>query len=105
MFASQDEKRSTERYDYAARIEYVLDSHEPARIFKAVIINISESGMGIYTFWPFQAGQEIVIKSLLPVGPRRATICWIKQEQQSMYKMGLKFKNRMERDRQARPQM
>jgi len=86
------EKRRAERFAYPARIEYVLEAESP-KVFPGVTINISESGLGIYAFSPLAEGEKVVIQSSLPVDSRKAVICWIRQEHEGMYKMGLRFTN------------
>jgi hypothetical protein len=93
MTPREDEKRSSERYAYPSRIEYVLDAGAPAEVHKAVTINISDSGLSLYAFAPLAEGQEIVITSPLPVEHRRATICWVRHEHDLMYKLGVRFVN------------
>jgi hypothetical protein len=90
---TKSEKRRAERYDYPAGIEYVLGSDGSEEAFRGVTINISKSGLSLYAFSPLVVGQEIVIRSALPVADRRAVILWTKQEDDSMYKIGLKFTN------------
>jgi hypothetical protein len=97
MAPVKSEKRRVERYAYPSRIEYALDASDASAsedIFKAVTINISETGMSMYAFSRLPEGQEIVIKSGLPVDYRTATIRWIKEAHQRMYKIGLKFMKR-----------
>lgn len=95
MSQAKNEKRKAERFDYPGRIEYVLDAIASTIILKGVIVNISETGLSIYAFSPLFEGQKIIILSSLPVNNRSAIICWMKQEDESMYKMGLKFVNRV----------
>jgi hypothetical protein len=91
MLHAKSEKRRTERYDFPAMIEYVLGAPINTEVFKGVTINISNNGLSIYAFRPLSEGQRITIRSALPVHHRIATIRWIKKEDESMYKLGLKF--------------
>lgn len=83
--------RKTERYDYPSRIEYVLEPRAAGEVLKGVTINISHGGLSIYAFRPLAEGQRIVITSALPVDHRTATIQWVKQEDDQLYRLGLKF--------------
>ncbi len=85
------EKRKAERYTYPALIEYVLDSSEPPEVLKAVTIDISKNGLCIYSFWPLSEGQRVIIKTRLPVDQNSAMIRWIKRENDSLFRIGLRF--------------
>ncbi len=91
MTYARNHVRKTERYDYPSRIEYVLEPHVTGEVLKGVTINISHGGLSIYAFKPLAEGQQIVIRSALPVDHRIATIQWIKQEDDQLYRLGLKF--------------
>lgn len=80
------------RYDYPSTIEYVLGSQaddEAAR--KGITIDLSATGLCMYIFDPLPQGQQIVIKTALPVDSRTAVICWTRNEESSLYRSGLKF--------------
>ena len=84
--------RKDPRYDFPSTIEYVLGSQaddEVAR--KGVTIDLSAAGLCMYMFDPLPHGQEIIIKTTLPVGSRTAAICWTRKEENSLYRSGLKF--------------
>jgi hypothetical protein len=84
--------RKAPRYDFPSTIEYVLGSqadNEVAR--KGVTIDLSAAGLCMYIFDPLPHGQEIMIKTTLPVGSRTAAICWTKKEENSLFRSGLKF--------------
>lgn len=91
MSHAKSEKRRTERYDFPAMIEYVLEAQINIEVFKGVTINISNNGLSIYAFKPLSEGQRIIIRSALPVHHRVATIRWIMKEDESLYKLGLQF--------------
>ncbi len=57
----------------------------------AVTVNISTAGIGAYLFSPQAEGQNIIIRTPLPVDGRRATIRWIKQEDENFFLTGLQF--------------
>jgi hypothetical protein len=94
MCGGTDEKsdaRETNRFDFLSRIEYTLDSPTSLDVHKGVAINISDNGMAVYVFRPYPEGQQIFIKSTLPIEFRAATIRWIKQEDRHFYLTGLHF--------------
>jgi hypothetical protein len=89
---SQIRKRRDARYDFPATIEYVKGSQpEEKVVHKAVTINLSSTGVGMYIFDLLPKGQQITIKTTLPVDSRTAAICWTKRKDISFYRAGLKF--------------
>ena len=83
--------RGARRFDFLSRIEYTLDSPASPEVHKGVAINISDNGMAVYVFRPYAEGQQLFIKSALPIEFRAATIKWIKQEDENYYLTGLHF--------------
>jgi hypothetical protein len=88
----QTRKRRDARYDFPATIEYVKGSQtDDEVVHKAVTINLSSTGVGMYIFDLLPKGQQITIKTTLPVESRTAAICWTKRKDISFYRAGLKF--------------
>lgn len=85
------EQRKDDRKDYPHEIEYVIDPHTTYEIFKAVAVDISKSGLCIYTSTPLNEGQEITIRSILPVDSQIAVVRWIEKLNDFYYKVGLQF--------------
>jgi c-di-GMP-binding flagellar brake protein YcgR len=84
--------RRDTRYDFPATIEYVMGSQTgDEAVHKGVTINLSLTGLGLYIFDLLPEGQQITIKSALPVDARTATICWTRKEDDNFYRTGLKF--------------
>jgi hypothetical protein len=81
------------RYDYPATLEYVTGSpaEGEAVVHKGIANNLSSTGLGMYIFDLLPKGQQITIKTTLPVDSRKATICWIKKEDDNFYRSGLQF--------------
>jgi len=89
-----NEKRKQTRYDFPATIEYTLEPRlddGPVQVHKGVTVNISTGGLAAYVFDPLPEGQQIFIKTGLPVDCQNATICWTRKEDASFYLSGLKF--------------
>jgi len=89
-----EEKRSHERYDYPSTIEYVLSptgGTDSGKVFKGVVFNISNAGIGLYVFSQHAEGEELCIKSSLPVDRKLATVRWVQQEHTGFFKAGLMF--------------
>ena len=85
------EPRKEERQDYPYEIEYVTDPLTTYEIFKAVAVNISNSGLCLYTSTPLSEGQEITIKSTIPAPSQTAVVRWIEKLNDFYYKVGLQF--------------
>jgi hypothetical protein len=85
-------KRIDMRYDFPSTIEYVMGSQEGGEsVHKGVTINLSSTGLGMYIFDLLPNGQQITIKTALPVDSRTATICWTSKKAEGFYRSGLKF--------------
>jgi hypothetical protein len=85
------EKRKDRRSIFPSTIEYTVGPHSGDESFKCVTVNISNSGLCFYTPNPLSEGQEILIRSDLPVSYRKATVRWIKRLNDEAYKTGLMF--------------
>jgi len=85
------EPRKEERQEYPYEIEYVTDPLTTYEIFKAVAVNISNSGLCLYTSTPLTEGQEITIKSTIPAPSQIAVVRWIEKLNNFYYKVGLQF--------------
>jgi hypothetical protein len=90
------ENRRYKRFDFLSGIEYILDPPVSKELHKAVAVNISEKGMAVYVYRPYLEGQQIIIKSALPITSRIATVRWIKQEDKQFYLVGLHFNDHFE---------
>jgi c-di-GMP-binding flagellar brake protein YcgR len=86
------QKRIDVRYDFPSTIEYVMGAQEnDGSVHKGVTIDLSPAGLGMYIFDLLPNGQQITIKSPLPVDSRTATICWTSKKGEGFYRSGLKF--------------
>lgn len=84
--------RENIRYDFPTTIEYVMVPHaDDGVVHKAITINISSAGLSMYIFDLLPEGQQITIKTVLPVDSRTAAICWTRREDDNFYRSGLKF--------------
>jgi hypothetical protein len=85
--------RKDTRYDYPATIEYVMGSSvdEQAVVYKGITNNLSSTGLGMYIFDVLPKGQQITIKTPLPVDSRTAAVCWTRKEDDNFYRSGLQF--------------
>ncbi len=79
------------RDDYYHQIEYILDLTSTDEIYKAVTINISESGIGLYVFKPLAEGQQITIRNVIRGSRKTGTVRWNKEVNESIYRIGVMF--------------
>lgn len=91
MSFPEKEKRRDRRSIFPSTIEYTMGPHSSDESFKGVTVNISNSGFCFYTSNPIGEGQEIIIRSDLPVSYRKATVRWTKRLNDEAYKAGLMF--------------
>ena len=78
------------RYDIEKEIHYVLSDQDQKR-YKGIIINISDSGMGLFVFSPLHEGQEIIIKSDETSLNRKGNVRWCHEMGENIFKIGLDF--------------
>ena len=85
------EKRRHPRYAYAATVKLCPASSAPERDFLGVSVNISDSGMCIYTSDCLPDGETLEIRDALPGQHRKAAVRWVKNISGDFYKLGLMF--------------
>lgn len=79
------------RDDYYHQIEYMLDPTSTGETYKAVTINISESGIGLYVFKPLAEGQQITMKNVIRGSRKTGIVRWNKKVNESIYRIGVTF--------------
>ncbi len=88
------DQRDQIRYDFPYTVvEYVLNSTNDETL-KGFISDISKSGLCLYTSRHLSVGQEITIKSILPIFTNycnKASVRWIEKYDDFFYKVGLEF--------------
>jgi hypothetical protein len=86
------DKRKQRRQDFSyAVVEYVLNSDNIHETFIGFTLNVSNSGLCLYTPKLLSEGQKIIIKSNLPTPSKTALVRWIKKYDNVFYKVGLVF--------------
>lgn len=83
------EKRRHARYPHNEKIEYCC--HTDSEVLTGLTIDMSDSGMRLYVFREHPEGQDILLKSVLPVQREQGTIRWIKNLQNSHWIAGVMF--------------
>ncbi len=89
----ENQMRSHVRYDFHKEVEYTINEAGAEKIFKGIIINISEAGLGLYVYNPLNRGQEIILKTDIRELNRKGNIRWCTQLGENIYKVGLMFIN------------
>ena len=82
------ERRQHERYYFPYTVEYLVNHHSDDQIFKGIIVNINDYGLCLCVSDPLCEGQEITIRSILPVTYQIATVRWSKKVD-TYYRVGL----------------
>ncbi len=91
---SFDSSLYTRRYPrrhYAENIEFRLDYSGAATRLHGISVNISDSGIGIFTFEPIYRGQTVTFETTLPVQYQKAAVMWVEKRSEDFYKAGLNF--------------
>ncbi len=86
------DNRRHRRQDFSyAVVEYVLNSNSTHETFIGFTLNVSISGLCLYTPKLLAEGQEITIKSTIPTSSNAAMVKWIEKYDDVFYKVGLVF--------------
>jgi hypothetical protein len=86
------DKRKHRRQDFSyAVVEYVLISNSTHETFIGFTLNVSVSGLCLYTPKLLAEGQKITIKSTIPTSSKTAMVRWIEKYDDVFYKVGLVF--------------
>ncbi len=85
------ELRRHSRNNYLGTVHYCLDPHSREGVMIASGIDVSESGLSMFSSYPLKKGQGILIKSSLPVPHRKAMVKWVKELKENWYQVGLEF--------------
>lgn len=90
MTSSAGRERRHQRKIYVSAFAYRFPSRSSEILF-GVTSNISDSGMCIYSDARPEEGENIEFRSSLPIRSTRATVRWVKDDVDGLYKMGLMF--------------
>ncbi len=86
------DKRKHNRQDFSyAVVEFVLDANTTHETFIGFTLNVSVSGLCLYTPKFLPEGQKIIIKSAIPATSKTAMVRWIEKYDDVFYKVGLVF--------------
>ena len=90
MSAEKGERRKDVRQPYPRIIEYSLTPASNEKL-RGVAVNISNSGLALYIFSHLIQGQEILIRSLMPVDYRKASVRWLREIDEGILQAGFMF--------------
>ena len=91
MLPVYSKQRLHARRNYKECVEICLNSRPHRETLLAITSNISDAGAGIYTFKPLREGEKVLFKSILSMPSREATVRWVDQRSQNMYRAGVMF--------------
>jgi len=85
-------QRKNQRSDFSYTvIEFILHPDITYEIFIGFTLNISDSGLCMYTTKCLERGQEVIIRSSLPLLSKKASVRWTEKYDSFYYKVGLEF--------------
>jgi hypothetical protein len=84
-------RRRDQRHLFFTNIEYYISSPLPEEMYLGSNINMSDSGMCMYTYRRLNEGDHIRIKNALPVPHQKAAVRWTKRYSEDFFKVGLEF--------------
>jgi CheY-like chemotaxis protein len=85
------ERRRHPRYIHSDSIEFCFDPSGAGTTHHGISLDISDSGIGLYTLTPLYEKQNITFKTTLPVPSQKATVMWVQKQSQDSYRAGLRF--------------
>jgi|WetSurSiteA1Bulk_404760.scaffolds.fasta_scaffold00476_2 hypothetical protein len=86
------EKRKHLRYDFSRPVAYDMQPHTNADVLIGLTSDISNSGLSICTDHLLENGQEIILKSVLPLSGRAAVVRWSQEVREGLFKIGFEVK-------------
>ena len=87
------EKRRHPRHEYREIIECRLNLPFPPKIIFCPSVNLSESGVCIYTSHLLNEGTRVEISNLRTDSHQKAVVMWVSKRDEGFYKTGFMFLN------------
>lgn len=91
MYYKGLERRGCSRSECDTAVEFGLKGEIPARTHIGAAVDISASGICMYTFDPFKEEDAIEILGDTTVPHRTATVRWAKECYKNFYRIGVAF--------------
>jgi PilZ domain len=86
------ERRRQPRCDFSDTIDFCIKPFALDETpFHGLILNISESGLCLYTSNSLNVGQELIIKTTLRAPVVKATIRWVRKYRDDLFRIGATF--------------
>ncbi len=85
-----EQKRRHQRFEFSELVDYYLNPELKDPVC-AVSVNISESGLCLYTPKSVSVGQNVILKTSLKSPYVKANVRWVKKYLEDLYKVGLLF--------------
>jgi hypothetical protein len=85
----ETERRAGTRVQTAEKIDYTLSHVSTGEAYKGVIINMSNSGLCLYTHNLLAEGETISINRMIPNFCQKATVCWTRKIDDFSFTAGL----------------
>ncbi len=83
------ERRAEIRYSYISSVQFSSPSENGEELFVGTTINISESGLCLYSYVPLSEGRKITIKSPFRARYRTFTVRWVSKLLDDFFMVGL----------------
>jgi len=97
MSAAWSEKRRHPRRVFTTTVQYTVDSVPVEDVAKAVTVNISQSGVCLYTFCDHQAGDTLKIHNGVPYDLQSTAIVrWTRRVNEQLFKIGCEFESKIQ---------
>lgn len=91
IMVSDFEKRKSPRYSYPKTVHYRDAGDRETPQLRGVVIDISNTGVGLYIYRAHPAGTVICFHDDLPGNARNATVRWIRELNAGFYRAGFEF--------------
>lgn len=92
MRPEDQNKRRHPRRIFTTTVQYSVAEPSSHTVVKGVTVNISSSGICLYTFSQHREGQKIKIINGVPINvEEEAVVKWVKKVNNNLYKMGCEF--------------
>ena len=85
------ERRTYQRDNLMEIVHYAPSPHTSDTVLKGLIKDYSNSGLCLIAHQALEAGQEIIVKSVVMPSSQRAAVRWHQKVGNASYKVGLEF--------------
>lgn len=87
-----ENRRKDQRKEFSYIVlEFIMHPDTTYEIYVGYTLNLSDTGMCIYTSAALKTGQELILKSDEPCLYKKAAVRWVDRYDSYFYKVGLEF--------------